>query len=199
MTGARPFALFLAVLSLPGCAGVVVFRTRLGEFNLEGAGDDRSQLWTSLVTEAPPTASALERTWGKPDRIGREGADTEIWTYRNGLRWNGVILVVFLPLPLIAPVGWDHVTFRIQGGRVVWITVAVEEETSYICGLLNAHGAFGCRASVDLRPPRRGYLYLHGGWHRWLSGGSGRPCSVPRRSPMNWERNGRAGCSESAL
>jgi hypothetical protein len=63
----------------------------------------------------PPKASTKDeflKEWGTPDEIITYSKDHETWVYKRNL-WCGIILVYFIPAPLILPVcdGFDRITF----------------------------------------------------------------------------------------
>jgi len=66
-------------------------------------------------------ANTLEKYWGKPDRRLELGNGTEKWQYRlDRLRWRGAfIFILFIPVPLLIPIGHDYVTIFIQEGQVL--------------------------------------------------------------------------------
>jgi hypothetical protein len=56
--------------------------------------------------------SDVENLWGKPDKLTIKDGKKD-YTYHLGLRWNGLILipVIPLPIPLALPVGHESITF----------------------------------------------------------------------------------------
>jgi hypothetical protein len=103
------------------------------------------------------TAEDLRRYWGPPDRI-RAAGRTERWQYNFGVRWNGVgVLVAFVPLPLLIPVGHEYIEFTIENGAVVKAK-AVEDDWvgMYGCvasGIPHASGT-GCLFGGEKTPTR---------------------------------------------
>ena len=57
--------------------------------------------------------------WGPPDEREQLEDGSEVCTYHAGLRWAGAVLFFWIPLPLMIPVGWEHVSFTIRDGRIV--------------------------------------------------------------------------------
>ncbi len=84
-------------------------------------------------------AEDLHRYWGSPDSLEHTSQAAELWQYNFGLRWNGVgLLVAFIPLPLMIPVGHEYIEFGIENGLVV---KARTKEHTWIA-------MYGCAASA---------------------------------------------------
>jgi len=141
-------ALSVAAL-LSGCAGIgvgvlgnaeaTVTNPRISFVRGELHRTGRPVPWTK--------AEDLLKYWGPPDRIKRAGARTEMWTYDAGPRWNGIgLLVAIVPIPLMLPVGTNHIEFHIQDDWVM-SAAALEHEwiATYGCVLvLLPHGNSVC-------------------------------------------------------
>lgn len=140
----------LGCVFLSGCVGLGV--GVLGD-NERSISNPHIQLEKGVVrsTEgAVPwiTSDDLLRYWGQPDSIERTAQGDEQWQYNFGRRWNGVgLLVAFLPLPLLIPVGHEYILFTINKGLVVQATTKEDDWIAmYGCvlsGVLHASGA-GC-------------------------------------------------------
>lgn len=80
----------------------------------------------------------LEEHWGKPARLVPSSAQGggDIWTYRFGCLWSGVVAVVVLPIPLALPVGRERVSFLVQDGRVVSAKVVRHRTCGAIAGCI---------------------------------------------------------------
>jgi len=67
------------------------------------------------------TAAWLESHWGMPANItpSRANARDEIWTYKFGLIWKGVVPVVIIPIPLALPVAREQVQFTLRDGNII--------------------------------------------------------------------------------
>jgi hypothetical protein len=103
--------LFLCLLT-QGCVGIGALRTRTEAYPIP---------YMSGTNSPADTSNWLEDHWGKPNKISHAGAGSldEIWTYKFGLRWDGVLLAVVVPIPIAVPVGREQVCFVIRGGRVI--------------------------------------------------------------------------------
>jgi hypothetical protein len=116
---------------LQGCVGVVVEKPRtkvihdpavwfysdvtddIRERNSPEATNTRA-----YTTEC--TSEWLKRYWGNPSRVRRvSGTSEEIWTYKFRSAWEGVILFVIVPIPMVLPVGSETMSFTLRDGHVV--------------------------------------------------------------------------------
>ncbi|EEF61513.1 hypothetical protein Cflav_PD4191 [Pedosphaera parvula Ellin514] len=133
-------------LLIQGCVGIGVSKTRNEAFQNPKISDvayvsglshtDASQ--TNVVVY---TATWLENHWGRPARITHVGVDsqTEVWTYKFDIIWNGVTPVLLVPIPIILPVGREQIQFVLQDGRVV--SAKEHKEQSF-------GGAYGLSAAL---------------------------------------------------
>jgi hypothetical protein len=118
-------AIILSAAFLSGCVGLGAGLLGNDEQNLK---NPRLQLSKGIVssTEGPApwiTAGDLRQYWGSPDSIERTSQGNEHWQYNFGRRWNGIgVLVAFVPLPLMIPVGHEYIRFTIENGLVVKAT-----------------------------------------------------------------------------
>ena len=66
------------------------------------------------------TSEWLQKSWGTPYSIRpATGTSDEVWTYRSGPIWVGVVPFVIIPVPLILPVAKEKVRFSLHDGHVV--------------------------------------------------------------------------------
>jgi hypothetical protein len=132
----KKFILFaMLCLILQGCVGVVVPKTRTKVINdpivsiypdVPGAVRKRDSSETANVRDETSecTSQWLRTYWGDPEHISRIPANSnEIWTYKSGLVWEGVVPFVIIPIPLILPVTREKVRFSLHDGRVVSASV----------------------------------------------------------------------------
>lgn len=62
----------------------------------------------------------LQTHWGSPARICHSPTSPdEIWIYRFGPIWEGVMPILIVPIPLELPVGEKKVCFTLRDGHVV--------------------------------------------------------------------------------
>ena len=110
----------VACLACSGCVGFGwVGPTRAAFENPQDLTQDRGS-FSSGAGRAPLKSETLELYWGAPDSVDQFDNGSERWTYTFGLRWAGVVLVPFIPIPLLLPVGQDWVSFDIEDGNVVF-------------------------------------------------------------------------------
>jgi hypothetical protein len=69
------------------------------------------------------TSAWLQTHWGRPYRVcpARSGAD-EVWIYRFGPIWKGIMPMLIVPIPLELPLGEKEVCFWLRDGRVVSVS-----------------------------------------------------------------------------
>jgi hypothetical protein len=116
---------------LQGCVGVVVPRPRtetidnprISFYVHEPYGVTRRT--SSEATNAVVyTSEWLQTSWGTPNSIRRlAGTPDEVWTYRSGPIWEGVVPFVIIPVPLVLPITKKKVRFSLRDGHVVSATV----------------------------------------------------------------------------
>lgn len=105
-----------------GCAGGFVARTKTKTFippsirekpNIDAIGANGV---TNLAT-----ADWLRKHWGRPRVItpASTESDVEVWTYRFGWAWCGLVPWVVVPVPLVAPVQRQKIVFHICDQKVI--------------------------------------------------------------------------------
>ncbi len=67
---------------------------------------------TSYLTTI--SRDVVRKYWGAPDEIHVISKGIEKWEYDLGLRWNGIILIPLVPIPLFIPVGYEHVDLTFE-------------------------------------------------------------------------------------
>ena len=96
-----------------GCVGLVAVARGSASYAIEAP-----QLSTP-TGQRPAIAENVRRALGEPDRIETVESG-ERWHYREGLRWNGIaLLVVVVPVPLLLPTGFEQAVVHLEDGRVV--------------------------------------------------------------------------------
>lgn len=142
---------FIAILStvfLSGCVGLGVGILGNDEHNLKNPHIQLSKDSISSTEGITPwiTSEDLRRYWGPPDSVEHLSGGNEQWQYNFGRRWNGIgLLVAFVPLPLMIPVGHEYIRFTIEEGQVVEATTKEDYWIAmYGCvasGIMHAVGA----------------------------------------------------------
>jgi hypothetical protein len=138
---------FLCLVALQGCGlGALLYgdtaRTVDHPFLVEQGGAESDRMRRIGQSPSPDTlrAERLQLEWGLPGRIEPVSGkvDTERWTYwMERLRWHGPLLIlVFVPLPLLIPFGHDYTVFTIQNGTVLDATeVRSRPKYGAFCGM----------------------------------------------------------------
>jgi len=115
----------LSSVFLSGCVGLGAGVLGNDEQNIRNPSIQLAKGVVSTTKGSAPWISAedLLRYWGPPDSIERASQGREQWQYNFGRRWNGLgLLVAFVPLPLMIPVGHEYIRFTIENGLVVKAT-----------------------------------------------------------------------------
>src|SRR5689334_6853241 len=119
-------ALLAVSLCTQGCVGVVTYGMKNQTFEPAMVVRKPSVDAVSSVPTSPhrtdngisfegktenPSASWLEEHWGQPSRIKQvtRPEQFELWTYKFGKRWCGIMPCIIVPIPLLLPVGRDRV------------------------------------------------------------------------------------------
>jgi hypothetical protein len=130
-------ALMLLLLT-QGCVGLGVIKTQSETFHdpFVGCQPGVYALAPRQTNTVVYTDSWLKANWDTPTSIKHTGAgdQDEIWVYKFGLAWNGVVPIVLIPIPLVLPTGKEQVQFALHQGHVISGTQ---------CRSHSAGGAFG--------------------------------------------------------
>lgn len=112
-----------------------------------------------------PTKSQVLAAWGQPDRVETFGIGRERWIYRAGIRWNGLVVFLLIPIPLLVPVGSDHLALEFAGDALVAAeTLNNVPRAGGACGLIPLHDLhFACGAVSASDHP--GSQFLGGSRH----------------------------------
>ena len=99
----------------------------------------------------------LTQYWGEPDERSQVDKTTERWEYRlDKFRWHGALLwILFIPVPVLIPFGYDHATLLIQEDQVVSGTNVRSGPTSaFVCGFfpLDSPGAKSMWRCGEMKP-----------------------------------------------
>ena len=164
-------ALLSAVVTAVLCSGCVGFAVHGDEHHRAERpilSIDRARYFgsDSINGQFPvPTKSHVFDAWGKPDRVDTSSQGNQRWIYKNGIRWNGIVVFLGIPIPLLIPVGRDYLAIEYSGDSVTAVdTVTNEVQSAAACGFYAFHDiGFGC-GSLG-RPEHPGWQFLGGSEH----------------------------------
>jgi hypothetical protein len=121
--------MLLAILCpfLQGCVGLVVPKPHTEtidnpkiSFYVHEPYGVTKRTSSEATNEFAYTSEWLQKSWGTPDSIRHAtGTSDEVWTYKSGPIWEGVVPFVIVPVPLILPVAKEKVRFSLHDGYVV--------------------------------------------------------------------------------
>ena len=107
-----------ACILLAGCVGtstVVAERKETHSVNLKAAPGELDE---TPGQERKYSRADVLKAWGEPrSRETKDGL--EYWTYDRELAWNGIVVWMFVPIPLLAPTGHRTTTLEFQGDVLV--------------------------------------------------------------------------------
>ena len=112
--------LALSTLSMQGCVGGSVIGNQTATRKNPVISSSKGRIADMVVAKTPISVTKLLDYWGSPDRTERISLTREKWTYNSGFRFNGLILMVGLPIPLCVPVGQNYIAFTIENGNVIF-------------------------------------------------------------------------------
>jgi hypothetical protein len=93
-----------------------------------------TQKWTQfdLGVSRYPTKTALLKSMGGPTEIECKPGKQERWIYKGDQRLGGVFIwALFVPLPLMVPIGRDSLTIELDGEQVTSSTQSMVEQCEY--------------------------------------------------------------------
>ena len=115
--------LAICLISLQGCTvlGASAIGNRSSSIMNPNVSKDKRCIERRRGSEgvSPVTSEELLVYWGKPDDISKDEFDNEIWRYEYGVRWNGLLIGLIIPIPLFIPVGHDYIEFSIYNYDVI--------------------------------------------------------------------------------
>jgi len=121
--------LFILILLLSGCAGLTT------HFGTEASHQQFSYYQAKRGEFSTDKATTL-RAWGNPIKITKQG-ENEVWKYRGGTAWRGIVIWVLVPIPLMAPVGSNYVNMLFSPtGELISGTAEGMDEKGVVCVLL---------------------------------------------------------------
>jgi hypothetical protein len=103
-----------------GCVGVVVTGDSGAAVNGPNISKEKGYIGhTPLAPDTYVTETELLQYWGTPDEVKfNDKGQKQLLYKRNAFRWNGITLMVIIPIPLIIPVGHDFLLFTVENGNV---------------------------------------------------------------------------------
>jgi hypothetical protein len=117
--------LVILCLFIQGCVGVGALETHTKTLQNPALSDAASanglgSIHPGQTVTNAYTAAWLKDHWGEPKSIRHAGTTDldEVWTYKFGPRWNGVVVVVLVPIPIALPVGRERVQLVLRDGCV---------------------------------------------------------------------------------
>ena len=109
-----------------GCVGIGALKTHTETIQDPTLSDTAcvKGLSSSNSSQTVPhayTAAWLKTHWGEPKSIRQASATDldEIWTYKFGPNWRGIVAVVLVPIPIALPAGRARVQFVLRDGCVI--------------------------------------------------------------------------------
>ncbi len=108
-----------------GCVGLGIEKTYSEVIRNPVVSDHELRGSDSTYATNPVCTSAwLEDHRGKPSSVHRDpaGPGDELWTYRDGLLWNGITIFALVPVPLEVPTGSAGWSYVVRDGRVIYAT-----------------------------------------------------------------------------
>lgn len=145
----QKLTLIVIIFLLSGCVGVATMHNPEKKhedlkFKLMGRGF----LFDNQEENHNYSKSDVVEVWGQPDSKEVSG-NVEYWRYKQGvLAWAGVIPMIVIPIPLVAPVGKNSVTLGFIGNELVSATSQYRHGSLAVCGMFlmdNPSGLkFGC-------------------------------------------------------
>lgn len=121
----RTLLLLALAAALPACVGV----SWCGTATYDSARPEEHVIRPPRRSPKLRRADDLVRSFGEPDERRATADGAEEWVYLDGWRWNGPVLFVVIPLPLLVPVGHDSTTYVLRDG-VVERDIRVEQTWS---------------------------------------------------------------------
>jgi len=114
---------------LQGCVGLVIAKqhSRVENNPVISLHPTKQFPTSSRDAKTVYTSAWLQTHWGRPYRIrhvssGPASGVDEVWTYRFGPIWEGIVPCLVVPIPLVLPVARETVCFTVRDGKVVSVS-----------------------------------------------------------------------------
>jgi hypothetical protein len=182
MISKRIILIIILMLSTAGCAfvgyggiGEAVYTSREQKrpvFRYNMLNSDLSKRDKKVTDTTPFQVSDIEAEWGKPDEIVVNDTFKKM-TYKKGLRWKGIILIIGIPVPIAVPVGHKTITFNFENDFLNYWTILDDHYCVSYAGFnlipLDPEGkTFGLKAETSCK------------WHKDMTPYDGKmACAVP--------------------
>lgn len=139
---------------LCGCVGIGMSYTQTAASDDVVLAGQRGMLIYRVKDPAfrPIEKCAVLRGWGPPDEVSRESA-TETLRYNHDLRWNGVVVWLILPIPLMVPVGRNYVDLTFEADRLVRVATKGENGSGFLCPVLKNPHTLEIGCAVEREQP----------------------------------------------
>jgi len=72
---------------------------------------------------------------GEPSKISFENND-ETWTYKKDMRWNGIVIVAIVPIPLALPTGFREEAVYFENNVTVGSTKEYGKSPTAMCSII---------------------------------------------------------------
>ncbi len=78
------------------------------------------------------------KDWGEPiSKVQLDASGSEEWSYQGGLAWRGFAIWLVVPIPFVAPVGYNNVKMQFSPtGELTRGTAELAEEKGIVCYLI---------------------------------------------------------------
>ena len=129
-----------------GCVGVAVLGTRTQTLDPPAirspAQFDSVWEWGGSKNIPNITGDSLRAKWGEPASVEPSSTTSpdELWTYKFGHFWCGLVLSPVVTVPLLLPVGRHKVVFFVREGQVIKAEVVKSGSAGAVFFLLSAEG-----------------------------------------------------------
>lgn len=135
---------------LSGCAGVSVTGDKSAVVKNPNISQEKGYIgYTPLAEDIYITETELLKYWGNPDEVTYDDNGKKLLLYkRNEYRWNGITLMVIIPIPLLIPVGHDYLSFTVEKDNITSVLMKNNTgESGFYCWIAPlAHPTDWCRA-----------------------------------------------------
>jgi hypothetical protein len=144
-------ALIVCMLT-EGCVGIAVFGTKTQTLDPPAIRTPAQfdSVWEYGSTKNIPkiTGDSLRVKWGEPASVELSSTTSpdELWTYKFGHFWCGIVLSPVVTVPLLLPVGRHKVVFFLREGQVIKAEVVKSGSAGSVFFLVTAEGP--CKSMV---------------------------------------------------
>lgn len=142
---------FIALICLcSGCVGVSVTGDKSAVVNNPNISKNKGYIGhTPLAPNRLVAESEVVKYWGSPDKVEvNDKGQKQLLYKRDEFRWNGITLMMVVPIPLVVPVGHDYLSLTVDNGSVTSAYMKNNSgESGFYCWIAPLfHPADWCRA-----------------------------------------------------